>query len=121
MNNQQVMEFLFAKLPWFQEGSVREKTYGKQKVYVFNQDQFPPLDETQLQEMDRQVAELTTSLREKERQLSEAEAQLRTLTATPTTQEAQDRAVKVNKLCLLLFGVCHEHYYHDYDDIIVTE
>lgn len=74
---------------------MHEKTYGKQKVYVFNQEQFPPLDDKQLKEMDNQVAQLTTSLREKERQLGEAEAQLKTLTATPTTKEAQDRMEKV--------------------------
>lgn len=74
---------------------MREKTYGKQKVYVFSQEQFPPLDEKQLQEMDGQVAELTTSLREKERHLGETETQLKTLIATPTTQEAQDKVEKV--------------------------
>ncbi|XP_050711758.1 homologous-pairing protein 2 homolog [Eriocheir sinensis] len=79
------------------EGSVHEKTYGKQKVYVFSQEQFPPLDEKQLKEMDSQVAELTTSLREKERQLGEAETHLKALTATPTTQEAQDRVEKTEE------------------------
>lgn len=79
----------------FQEGSVHEKTYGKQKVYVFSQEQFAYLDENQLKEMDSQVAELTTTLREKEKQLNEAEMHLKVLTATSTTQEALDRVEKV--------------------------
>lgn len=74
---------------------MREKTYGKQKVYVFNQDQFPPLDESQLQEMDRKTAELAATLKEKEKQLSESEAQLKQLMSTPTTQEALTRATQV--------------------------
>lgn len=79
---------------------MREKAYGKQKVYVFSQEQFPPLDEKQLQEMDGQVAELTASLQEKERQLSEVEIQLKSLTSTPTTQDAQNR---VERVCNIIF------------------
>lgn len=79
------------------EGSVREKTYGKQKVYVFSQDQFPPLDKSQLQEMDRKTAELAATLKEKEKQLSESEAQLKQLMSTPTTQEALTRATQIEK------------------------
>lgn len=79
---------------------MREKTYGKQKVYVFSQDQFPSLDESQLQEMDRRIAELSASLKEKEKQLCETEAQLKQLMSTPTTQEAQKRATQVLLLIL---------------------
>lgn len=100
---------------------MHEKTYGKQKVYVFNQEQFPPLDEKQLKEMDSQIAELNTSLREKERQLGEAETHLKALTATPTTQEAQDRVEKVYNSFCCSCNCCYLHYHYDYGDIIVVE
>ncbi|KAK8376660.1 hypothetical protein O3P69_009936 [Scylla paramamosain] len=73
------------------EGSVREKTYGKQKVYVFSQDQFPPLDESQLQEMDRKAAELSATLKEKEKQLCETETQLRQLIKATQIEEEVSR------------------------------
>ncbi|KAG0698659.1 Homologous-pairing protein 2 [Chionoecetes opilio] len=77
------------------EGTVREKAYGKQKVYVYNQELFPPLDETQLKEMDTRTAELCTTLKEKETQLCETEGMLKQLMSTPTTQEAQKKATQI--------------------------
>ncbi|XP_037796141.1 homologous-pairing protein 2 homolog [Penaeus monodon] len=84
------------------DGCVKEKVYGKQKVYVFDQSQFPPLDETQLKEMDRKITDLNETIKQKERICGETEARLRSLNSSLTTEEAvkklQDLEEEVSRL-----------------------
>ncbi|XP_045596094.2 homologous-pairing protein 2 homolog [Procambarus clarkii] len=72
-------------------GSIKEKTYGKQKVYVFDQEQFPALDEEKLKKMDKQVEELTQTIKEAEKECAEVETKLRNLSSSLTTDEAKKK------------------------------
>lgn len=38
---------------------MKEKVYGKQKVYVADQSQFPEVDDSEIKTMDSNIAELT--------------------------------------------------------------
>ncbi|ROT80199.1 hypothetical protein C7M84_001049 [Penaeus vannamei] len=73
------------------DGSVKEKVYGKQKVYVFDQSQFPPLDETQLKEMDRKITDLNDTIKHREKLCGETEGRLRSLNSSLTTEEAEKK------------------------------
>ncbi|MCL4128774.1 UNVERIFIED_CONTAM: hypothetical protein GTU68_029210 [Idotea baltica] len=78
-----------------EKGSIKEKTYGKQKVYVVNQDEFPPLDEAKLREMDFRIKELTEELQLKAKELAEVETKLKTLGASLTTEEAESQIKQI--------------------------
>ena len=41
------------------KGEIREKVYGKQKVYVADQSQFPEVDDSEIKSMDSNITELT--------------------------------------------------------------
>ncbi|XP_043910853.1 homologous-pairing protein 2 homolog [Protopterus annectens] len=47
-----------------QQGKIKEKVYGKQKIYFADQEQFPSVSETELKTMDNQISELTSKLQE---------------------------------------------------------
>ncbi|CAL4073858.1 unnamed protein product, partial [Meganyctiphanes norvegica] len=78
-------------------GTVKEKTYGKQKVYVTEQNSFPPLDEAALKDMDHQINQNTETLKELERASSETEAKLRSLNSSLTTEEAEHRVQELEE------------------------
>ena len=46
------------------ENKVMEKVYGKQKVYVVNQELFPNVEEAEIKSMDMKITELTAKLSE---------------------------------------------------------
>ncbi|XP_071512524.1 homologous-pairing protein 2 homolog [Panulirus ornatus] len=79
------------------DGEIKEKTYGKQKVYVFDQKHFPALDEEQLNKMDSQIVELNNSIRGKEKEFTEVEAKLQSLNSSLTTQEAEKRVTELEE------------------------
>ena len=41
------------------KGEIKEKVYGKQKVYVADQSQFPEVDDSEIKSMDSNIGELT--------------------------------------------------------------
>lgn len=69
---------------------------------MFDQAQFPALDENQLKEMDRKITELNDAIREKEKHCGETEARLRALNSSLTTEEAEKKLQDVRKdvMCL---------------------
>ncbi|XP_064617291.1 homologous-pairing protein 2 homolog [Liolophura sinensis] len=75
-----------------QDGKIREKTYGKQKVYVADQSQFADVDESEIQSMDKRVAEMTEELRTNMADIHTAETELKSLTSSLTTAEAERTA-----------------------------
>ncbi|KAK4299658.1 hypothetical protein Pmani_028080 [Petrolisthes manimaculis] len=79
------------------EGSVREKVYGKQKVYVYNQEQFPALDQEELKKMDTQINDLTTSLHQAEKEALEMDSRLRALNSSLTTEEVNKKIAELEE------------------------
>ena len=81
---------------FFQAGKIKEKTYGKQKVYVADQSKFPSLDEEQLRNMDANISELTDTMKEKSKAISLLELKAKTLEGSLTNTQALD---KLNVVC----------------------
>ncbi|KAK3109125.1 hypothetical protein FSP39_023521, partial [Pinctada imbricata] len=49
------------------EGSqIKEKVYGKQKVYVADQSQFPDVDDSEIKDMDKNIVTLTQEAQDKQ-------------------------------------------------------
>ncbi|XP_018009828.1 homologous-pairing protein 2 homolog [Hyalella azteca] len=68
-------------------GEVKEKLYGKQKVYVADQSRFPAVDEQALKALEQRVAELTESVDGQKQAVQQAEAALKAISSTLTTKE----------------------------------
>lgn len=59
------------------EGRIKEKVYGKQKVYVIDQTQFPEVDETEIKTMDDKIAQLNGELQLKSDEVRKLESELK--------------------------------------------
>lgn len=64
---------------------------------MFDQSQFPPLDETQLKEMDRKITDLNDTIKHREKLCGETEGRLRSLNSSLTTEEAEKKLQNVRK------------------------
>ncbi|XP_043240566.1 homologous-pairing protein 2 homolog [Amphibalanus amphitrite] len=92
-----------------EEKKVMEKVYGKQKVYVVNQELFPKAEEAEIKGMDAKIAELTAQLTEEAVAARELEARLKATTNSLTSEQAkrelkqceQDVASRTGKLAAL--------------------
>ncbi|XP_066302482.1 homologous-pairing protein 2 homolog [Branchiostoma lanceolatum] len=82
-----------------QKGKIKEKVYGKQKVYCADQSVFPEVKDTDMKAMDQQVVELTDKVRNTQAACKGREAELRDLTSSITTQEAKAQLAEFTKKC----------------------
>ncbi|XP_056008232.1 homologous-pairing protein 2 homolog [Ostrea edulis] len=78
---------------------IREKVYGKQKVYVADQSQFPDVDDKEIREMDTRIVELSTQCKEKDDQVKRLDAELRGLNSSITTEEAVSQLQQLVEEC----------------------
>ncbi len=78
---------------------MREKTYGKQKVYLIDQSGLSEATPEELRAMDIKVEELEKAIKEGEAGCKHAQSELKDLTSSLTTEEAkaQAEAVRVPK------------------------
>lgn len=77
------------------DGKIKEKTYGKQKVYVADQSKLPAMDDGQLKEMDLKIGQLTESLQSKQASLKTAELELQAIGVTMTTESMKEEIINV--------------------------
>lgn len=70
------------------QGKIREKAYGKQKVYVIQQDESEVITEKELTDLDAELNKLNSDLKGVEEETSTSEKQLRDLLEKPTTENA---------------------------------
>lgn len=82
-----------------EEGKVKEKTYGKQKVYVADQSHFPTVDDAELKAMDTKIAAKAHNLRVSEEKQKRLETVLRDLSSSLTTEEAHKQLTELTKQC----------------------
>lgn len=68
-------------------GKVKEKIYGKQKVYVVDQDLVSSPNDPDLVQMDSKIAELTRQIAEDQGVIKQAESELKTLNSTLSIEE----------------------------------
>lgn len=74
-----------------EEEKIKEKTYGKQKVYFPEQSQFPTVQDEDLQKMDAEVKNMTGTLEEIMQAVRSNEAILSKLNSSLTTSEAKEK------------------------------
>ena len=58
------------------QGKLVEKVYGKQKVYMANQDHFPEVAPAELKEMEKKISELQARLKEETSQCRALESRM---------------------------------------------
>lgn len=80
-----------------QDGKIKEKTYGKQKVYFANQDEFPDVAEAELSAMDQEIGDLNAKLQDVTRQLQARESQLSALSHSLTTEQLVEKIATVSE------------------------
>lgn len=79
------------------DGKIKDKTYGKQKIYFANQDEFPDVAEAELSAMDQEIGDLNAKLQEVTRQLQARESQLSALSHSLTTEQLVEKIATVSE------------------------
>lgn len=93
---------MFFKFFITQAGKVKEKSYGKQKVFVIDQDLVSSPNDPDLAQMDSKIAELTRKIAEDQGVIKQAEAELKTLDSTLSIEDASAQLETVFGLCRFL-------------------
>ncbi|KAA0191698.1 ous-pairing protein 2, partial [Fasciolopsis buskii] len=70
------------------EGSLKEKLYGKQKVFVFDQSKLPAFDEDELKSLENEVSQLSRQLEEEQQLVKSLDSELRRVSSGLTKAEA---------------------------------
>lgn len=82
-----------------ESGKIKEKAYGKQKVYCADQCQYPDIDESELKSMDAKVTQLAETLKTEQAQYKEKQSKLNGLNSSLTTVEAETQLTTLKKDC----------------------
>ncbi|GFT06153.1 homologous-pairing protein 2 homolog [Nephila pilipes] len=77
------------------DGKVKEKTYGKQKIYFVDQNEFANSDNADLMRMDAEINNMTNTLNDLQKQIKVAESQLDAIDKSLTTEEAELELEKI--------------------------
>uniref|UniRef100_A0A8C4PW82 Homologous-pairing protein 2 homolog n=1 Tax=Eptatretus burgeri TaxID=7764 RepID=A0A8C4PW82_EPTBU len=85
-----------------EDGSIKEKLYGKQKVYFANQEQFPAVSEEQLNKLDEKVIRLSQDLQKSQQACRDLDADFHSLSSAMTTTEAESVAADLREECRTL-------------------
>ena len=72
-----------------------EKNYGKSKIYVVDQSQFPTVDDTKLSELDKQISSLAELVKQSQSKLSSSTSELKSLNSSLTTTNALELLKKL--------------------------
>ncbi|XP_039112740.1 homologous-pairing protein 2 homolog isoform X1 [Hyaena hyaena] len=82
-----------------QQGKIKEKMYGKQKIYFADQDQFDTVSDADLQGLDAKIVTLTAKVQSLQQGCRYMEAELKELTSALTTPEMQKEIQELKKEC----------------------
>uniref|UniRef100_E1BEL5 Homologous-pairing protein 2 homolog n=1 Tax=Bos taurus TaxID=9913 RepID=E1BEL5_BOVIN len=82
-----------------QQGKIKEKMYGKQKIYFADQDQFDVVSDADLQGLDAKILALTAKVQSLQQSCRHMEAELKELTSALTTPEMQKEIEELKKEC----------------------
>ncbi|RVE69769.1 hypothetical protein OJAV_G00081050 [Oryzias javanicus] len=69
------------------EGKIKEKTYGKQKIYFADQSQFKDVNDADLKAMDAEISALGAEVQTLTQSCRELDAELKELNSSLTTEE----------------------------------
>ncbi|XP_021350431.1 homologous-pairing protein 2 homolog [Mizuhopecten yessoensis] len=83
-------------------GKIKEKVYGKQKVYVADQEterlsQFPDVDDVEIKEMDAQLSQLSDLTKVRGDEVRRLDSELKGLNNSISTKEAKTQLVELEK------------------------
>ncbi|XP_075027817.1 homologous-pairing protein 2 homolog isoform X2 [Calonectris borealis] len=82
-----------------QQGRVREKAYGKQKIYFADQEQLPAASDAELRGLDGQIAALSTKVQALQQSCRQMEAELKDLNSSLTSPEMAREIEELRKDC----------------------
>ncbi|XP_005102347.1 homologous-pairing protein 2 homolog [Aplysia californica] len=77
------------------EGKIKEKVYGKQKVYVIDQTQFPDVDESEIKSMDDKISQLNGKFQLRSEEVRKLESELRAFNGMLSTESARAELSKL--------------------------
>ncbi|KAG8006814.1 Homologous-pairing protein 2-like protein, partial [Nibea albiflora] len=81
------------------EGKIKEKTYGKQKIYFADQSQFQDVKEADLKAIDCQISELSAELQSLTQSCRQLDAELKELSSSLTTEEMVSEIKELKAEC----------------------
>ncbi|XP_017553006.1 homologous-pairing protein 2 homolog [Pygocentrus nattereri] len=82
-----------------QEGKIREKVYGKQKIYFADQSQFADVSDADLKEMDCRITELSSQVQTVSQDCRRLDAELKELNSSLTTAEMTSQIQELRAEC----------------------
>ncbi|XP_052248863.1 homologous-pairing protein 2 homolog isoform X2 [Dreissena polymorpha] len=82
-----------------ESGQIKEKAYGKQKVYVADQSQFPEVDDAEVKTMDSKIVELTGKLQSTLEEVRQLESDLKMFSSCLSTEEAKIQLQETTAQC----------------------
>ncbi|CAO2645395.1 Homologous-pairing protein 2 homolog [Lemmus lemmus] len=82
-----------------QQGKIKEKTYGKQKIYFADQDHFDTVSDADLHSLDAKIAAVTAKVQSLQQSCRHMEAELKELTNALTTPEMQKEIQELKNEC----------------------
>uniref|UniRef100_UPI003AADCE5C homologous-pairing protein 2 homolog isoform X1 n=1 Tax=Centroberyx gerrardi TaxID=166262 RepID=UPI003AADCE5C len=81
------------------EGKIKEKIYGKQKIYFADQAQFKDVNDADLKAMDSQISELNTEVQTISQGCRQLDAELKELSSSLTTEEMMSEIRELKAEC----------------------
>ncbi|XP_039979502.1 homologous-pairing protein 2 homolog [Xiphias gladius] len=81
------------------EGKIKEKTYGKQKIYFADQAQFRDVNDADLKAMDCQISELGAEAQSLTQSCRQLDAELKELNSSLTTEEMMSEIQELKAEC----------------------
>ncbi|XP_062031597.1 homologous-pairing protein 2 homolog [Lepus europaeus] len=82
-----------------QQGKIREKAYGKQKIYFADQAQLDTVSDADLQGLDAKIVALTAKVQSLQQSCRHMEAELKDLSSALTTPEMQKEIRELQEEC----------------------
>ncbi|XP_044154197.1 homologous-pairing protein 2 homolog [Bufo gargarizans] len=82
-----------------QQGQIKEKVYGKQKIYFADQDQFPNVSEAELKSLDDQISEVSSKVQSDQQGCRQLETELKDLNSSMTTEEMVKEIKELKQEC----------------------
>ncbi|XP_055753081.1 homologous-pairing protein 2 homolog isoform X2 [Salvelinus fontinalis] len=81
------------------EGKIKEKTYGKQKIYFADQAQFAEVSEADLKAIDSRISDLSTQVQAISQGCRQLDAELKELNSSLTTEEMMSEIQELEEGC----------------------
>ncbi|XP_054614635.1 homologous-pairing protein 2 homolog isoform X2 [Dunckerocampus dactyliophorus] len=81
------------------EGKIKEKTYGKQKIYFADQAQFKDVSDADLKAMDCRISALNEEVQALSQSCRQLDAELKELNSSLTTEEMMSEMGRLKEEC----------------------